>query len=65
MARRTKLLNDLTTADLWKEVKDPLTLWGDRSVEAQRTLTRLLTCSTHDASCDRITSAVMHHLNAQ
>ena len=48
MASRTKLLTDLTLADLWKEVKDPLTLWGDLSVEAQRTLKGLLQNRMHD-----------------
>jgi transposase-like protein len=42
MAGRAKLLTDLTLADLGKEITDPLTLWGDLSGEAQRTLTRLL-----------------------
>jgi len=48
MASRTKLLTDLTLADLWKEVKDPLTLWGDLSGEAQRTLKLLLQNRMHD-----------------
>lgn len=48
MASRTKLLTDLTLPDLWKEVKDPATLWGDLSVEAQRTLKLLLQNRMHE-----------------
>jgi len=47
MAGRAKLLTDLTLADLGKEITDPLTLWGDLSGEAQRTLTRLLRTRMH------------------
>jgi putative transposase len=48
MASRTKLLTDLTVADLWKEVKDPAALWGDLSLEARRTLTLLLQNRMHE-----------------
>ncbi len=48
MASRTKLLTDLTVADLWKEVKDPATLWGDQMPEAQRTLKLLLQNRLHE-----------------
>lgn len=48
MASSTKLLTDLTLADLWKEVKDPLTLWGDLSLEAQRTLKLLMQNRMHE-----------------
>jgi putative transposase len=42
MASRTKLLTDLTVADLWKEVKDPDRLWGDLTLEMKRTVKLLL-----------------------
>lgn len=48
MASRTKLLTDLTVADLWKEVKDPATLWGDLTPQAQRTLKLLLQNRMHE-----------------
>ncbi|MDP2955658.1 MAG: transposase, partial [Longimicrobiales bacterium] len=48
MASRTKLLTDLTLPDLWKEVKDPATLWGDLTLEAQRTLKLLLQNRMHE-----------------
>ncbi|MDQ7841039.1 MAG: IS256 family transposase [bacterium] len=48
MASRTKLLTDLTLTDLWKEVKDPATLWGDLTLEAQRTLKLLLQNRMHE-----------------
>jgi len=48
MASRTKLLTDLTVADLWKEVKDPATVWGDLMPEAQRTLKLLLQNRLHE-----------------
>ncbi len=35
-------LTDLTVADLWREVKDPATLWGDLSRETLRTVKCLL-----------------------
>ena len=31
-----KALTDLTLRDLWREVKDPATLWGDISHETTR-----------------------------
>ncbi len=42
MASRTKLLTDLSVADLWKAVKDPEQVWGDLSVEMKRTVKLLL-----------------------
>jgi transposase-like protein len=48
MASRTKLLTDLTVADLWKEVKDPARLWGDLTAEMQRTVKLLLQNRLHD-----------------
>lgn len=42
MASRTKLLTELTVADLWKEVKDPEHLWGDLTPELMRTVKLLL-----------------------
>lgn len=56
MASHTKLLTDLTVADLWKEVKDPATLWGDLVPEAQRTLKLLLQNRMHEE--------LLHHLKA-
>ncbi len=35
-------LTDLTVADLWREVKDPATLWGDVSHQTLRTVKLLL-----------------------
>jgi len=37
-----RALTDLTLADLWKEVKDPATLWGDVSRETLRAVKFLL-----------------------
>ncbi|MGH2372139.1 MAG: IS256 family transposase [bacterium] len=48
MASRTKLLTELTVADLWKEVKDPEQIWGDLTVEMKRTLKLLLQNRLHD-----------------
>jgi transposase-like protein len=48
MASRTKLLTDLTVADLWQEVKEPARLWGDLSLEMQRTVKLLLQNRLHD-----------------
>jgi len=48
MASRPKLLTDLTLTDLWKEVKDPATVWGDLSVEMQRTVRLLLQNRLHE-----------------
>src|SRR3990172_7510058 len=45
---RTKALTELTLTDLWKEVKDPATLWGDLTPQAQRTLKLLLQNRMHD-----------------
>jgi len=45
---RTKALTELTVADLWKEVKDPATLWGDLTPQAQRTLKNLLQNRMYD-----------------
>lgn len=38
---------DLTVADLWKEVKDPATLWGDVSRETLRAVKLLLQNRVH------------------
>ena len=40
-------LTDLTVADLWKEVKDPATLWGDVSRETLRAVKFLLQNRMH------------------
>lgn len=48
MASRTKLLTELSLADLWQEVKDPATLWGDLTLEAQRALKLLLQNRMHE-----------------
>jgi putative transposase len=45
---RTKALTELTLADLWKEVKDPATLWGDLTPQALHTLKVLLENRMHD-----------------
>ncbi len=45
---RTKALTELTVADLWKEVKDPSTLWGDLTPQARRTLKLLLQNRMHE-----------------
>jgi putative transposase len=49
-------LTDLTVADLWKEVKDEATLWGDISKETLRTVKLLLENRMHDE--------LLNHLNA-
>jgi hypothetical protein len=36
MASSVRPLTDLTLKDLWREVKDPDTLWGDIAQETQR-----------------------------
>lgn len=41
-------LTDLTVADLWKEVKDERTLWGDVSQQTLRTVKLLLENRMHD-----------------
>jgi transposase-like protein len=48
MASRTKLLTELSVADLWKEVKDPEGVWGDLTVEMKRTVKLLLQNRLHD-----------------
>jgi putative transposase len=45
-------LTDLTVADLWREVKDPATLWGDVSQQTLRTVKLLLENRMHDELCD-------------
>lgn len=49
-------LTDLTVADLWKEVKDERTLWGDVSQQTLRTVKLLLENRMHDE--------LTHYLNA-
>jgi len=41
-------LTDLTVADLWREVKDPATLWGDVSQQTLRTVKLLWENRMHD-----------------
>jgi len=48
MASRTKLLTELSVTDLWKEVKDPETLWGDLAQEPKRALKLLLQNRMHE-----------------
>jgi transposase-like protein len=48
MASRTKLLTELSVADLWKTVKDPEQIWGDLSIEMKRTVKLLLQNRLHD-----------------
>ncbi len=48
MASRTKLLTELSVADLWKAVKAPEQVWGDLSVEMKRTVKLLLQNRLHD-----------------
>jgi transposase-like protein len=43
-----KALTDLTLRDLWREVKDPATLWGDISRETTRAVKNLLENRMHD-----------------
>jgi transposase-like protein len=45
---RTKALTELTLTDLWKEVKDPATLWGDLTPQAQHALKLLLQNRMHE-----------------
>lgn len=47
-----KTLTDLTLRDLWREVKDPATLWGDISHETVRTVKNLLENRMHDELAD-------------
>ena len=51
-----RALTDLTVSDLWKEVKDEATLWGDISRERLRTVKLLLENRMHDE--------LINHLNA-
>ncbi len=41
-------LTDLTVADLWREVKDPATLWGDVSRQTLHTVKLLLENRMHE-----------------
>ncbi len=52
MASRTKLLTELSVADLWKGVKDPEQVWGDLTVEMKRTVKLLLQNRLHDELTD-------------
>ena len=45
-------LTDLTVADLWREVKDPATLWGDVSQQTLRTVKLLLQDRMHEELVD-------------
>jgi transposase-like protein len=45
-------LTDLTLRDLWREVKDPATLWGDISYETTRAVKNLLENRMHDELAD-------------
>lgn len=45
-------LTDLTLRDLWREVKDPATLWGDVSQETMRTVKLLLENRMHEELAD-------------
>lgn len=65
MASRTKLLTDLTVADLWKEVKDPATLWGDLSLEATRTLKLLLQNRMHEELLDYLKAPRYAHVRGR
>ena len=47
-----RALTDLTVADLWKEVKDPATLWGDVSRETLRAVKLLLQNRMHEELTD-------------
>ncbi len=49
-------LTALTVADLWREVKDPATLWGDVSQQTLRTVKLLLENRMHDE--------LAYHVNA-
>lgn len=65
MASRTKLLTDLTVADLWKEVKDPAALWGDLSHEATRTLKLLLQNRMHEELLDYLKAPRYAHVRGR
>ena len=47
-------LTDLTVADLWKEVKDPDTLWGDVSRQTLRTVKLLLENRMHEELAEHL-----------
>ncbi|HYM92030.1 MAG TPA: IS256 family transposase [bacterium] len=47
-------LTDLTVADLWREVKDPATLWGDVSRQTLQTVKRLLENRMHDELAEHL-----------
>ncbi len=48
MASRTKLLTELSVADLWKGVKAPETVWGDLAQEPKRAVKLLLQNLMHE-----------------
>ncbi len=50
-------LTDLTLRDLWREVKDPATLWGDISHETTRAVKNLLENRMHDELADYLRAA--------
>ncbi len=50
-------LTDLTLRDLWREVKDPATLWGDLSHETTRAVKHLLENRMHDELADYLRAA--------
>lgn len=52
-----KPLTDLTLRDLWREVKDPATLWGDISHETTRAVKHLLENRMHDELADYLRAA--------
>lgn len=56
MASSVRPLTDLTLKDLWREVKDPDTLWGDIAQETQRRVKFLLE--------NRMNEEVLHYLRA-
>jgi transposase-like protein len=45
-------LTDLTVRDLWQQVKDPATLWGDVSQQTRRTVKLLLENRMHEELAD-------------
>ena len=47
----------------WRKVRTTNAI--ERAFREVRRRTRPMTCFTNDASCDRITYAVVHHLNEQ
>lgn len=50
-------LTDLTVADLWREVKEPETLWGDVSQHTLRTVKLLLENRMHDELVNYVNAA--------